>query len=82
MLSAFTVTEPILTLRKLSEGVKLKNLVSRLEKKDGDNRVHSTQVRVAIGPEHFSLSSWHRCSDVIGCCRYALTLDESTPGCK
>ena len=38
-------------------------------------------ARVALGPDSFLLGRWFTCSDGIGHCGYAITLDASTPGC-
>ncbi|MCV3273671.1 hypothetical protein [Roseobacter sinensis] len=38
-------------------------------------------ARVALGPDSFLLGRWFTCSDGVGHCGYALTLDASTPGC-
>lgn len=77
-----TKTKANLTLREIEGAGELDNLMSDLERKDDDETPHPTLVRIALGPEHFSVSGWHKCSDGIGCCRWVLTLDESTPGCN
>lgn len=38
-------------------------------------------ARVALGPDSFLLGRWFTCSTGSGHCGYALTLDDSTPGC-
>lgn len=75
-------TEASLMLREIEGASGLSNLISDLERKDDDETLHPTLVRAAIGPEHFSVMGWHKCSDGIGCCRWVLTLDNTTPGCN
>jgi hypothetical protein len=76
-------TEVLLTLREIGGSSGLEGLRSDVEREVNDDDLHPpTLVRIALGPEHFSSWGWHKCSDGIGCCRWALTLDASTPGCS
>jgi hypothetical protein len=77
-----TKTKANLTLRGIETSSGIDTFMSNLKRKDDDEMPHPTLVRISLGPEHFSVSGWHKCSDGLGCCRWALTLDESTPGCN
>lgn len=78
-----TETEVSLTLREIGGSSGLEGLRSNLERQVDDDELHPpTLVRIALGPEHFSSWGWVKCSDGIGCCRWVLTLDASTPSCN
>lgn len=38
-------------------------------------------ARIALGPDSFTLGRWFECSDGVGHCGWAITLDASTRGC-
>lgn len=78
----FTDSEAFLTIREIDGSGRLDDLSSTLERRADDEELHPSLLRIAFGAEHFSSWGWVKCSDGIGCCRWVLTLDASTPGCN
>lgn len=76
-----TDTEAFLSLREINGSGGLEGLRSDLERDEFDDAQHPALIAVALAGEYFSSWGWHKCSDGIGCCRWVLTLDASTPGC-
>ncbi len=75
-----TATEAFLTLREVDGAARLEDLRFAVERIDDDTPV-AAMARIAFGPERFLLGRWFRCSDGVGHCGWALTLDAATPGC-
>lgn len=75
-----TLTDAFISLREIDgsaglEGVRV--LVERIS----DAAPVTPMARIALGPDALSFGRWFRCSDGVGHCGYALTLDANTPGC-
>lgn len=77
-----TAEEAFLTLREIDGSARLADLRSNLERFDDEDAPSTALARIALDPEQFLLGSWVKCSDGVGCCRWVLTLDSSTPGCS
>lgn len=78
----FTDSEAFLTIRGIDGSSRLDGLSSTLERRADDEELHPSLLRIAFGAEYFSGWGWVKCSDGIGCCRWVLTLNASTPGCN
>ena len=75
-----TLVDAVVSLREIDGSARLEG-VRVLVERISDAAPVSPMVRVGLGPDTLSFGRWFRCSDGAGHCGYALTLDESTPGC-
>lgn len=69
-----------ITLMQLDGGARLDGLTLRVDRIRTAEPV-TPMARIAMGPDSFVLGRWFTCSDGVGHCGYALTLDSQTPGC-
>jgi hypothetical protein len=72
--------EANLTLRQIDGQARLDDLTVPVERIDGPAPA-APMARIALGPDSFLLGRWFKCSDGLGHCGYAVTLDAATPGC-
>lgn len=69
-----------LSFRQLEGSARLDGLTVRVDRIRAATPA-TPMARIAMGPDSFVLGRWFTCSDGVGHCGYALTLDSQTPEC-